>query len=61
MNREITAEMAVQKVTQKDLADTIGIHAATMNRKLKDPGQFTVGEFLSVLDHLGVDLNKQTK
>ena len=61
MNREITAEMAIQKVTQKDLADHISIHAATMNRKLKDPFQFTAGEFGMVIDRLGIDCKKEMK
>ena len=37
VNRAIVAEMAMQKKTQKQLAQELGIHPATMNRKLKDP------------------------
>ena len=35
VNRAIVAEMAMQKKTQKQLAQELGIHPATMNRKLK--------------------------
>jgi len=38
VNRAIVAEMAVQKKTQRKLADELGVHPVTMNRKLKDPG-----------------------
>jgi hypothetical protein len=55
VNRAIVAQMAVQKVTQKMLAEHLNVHAATMNRKLKDPGLFTVGEFGSVCERLGID------
>ena len=61
VNRAIIAEMAVQKKTQKDLADALNVHAATINRKLKDPGLFTVGELGQVCEALNIDLsNPQT-
>jgi DNA-binding Xre family transcriptional regulator len=56
VNRAIVAEMAIQKKTQKDLAEALGIHAATMNRKLKDPGLFSVGELGEVCEALCIDL-----
>ena len=58
VNRAIRAEMAIQKKTQKDLADELGVHAATMNRKLKDPGLFSVGELGQVCEALRIDLSK---
>lgn len=58
VNRAIVAQMAIQKVTQKELAEHLGMHAATMNRKLKDPGLFTAGEFGSVCERLKIDLYK---
>jgi hypothetical protein len=58
VNRAIVAQMAIQKVTQKELAEHLGMHAATMNRKLKDPGLFTAGEFGSVCERLNIDLYK---
>lgn len=58
VNRAIRAEMAIQKRTQKDLADALGVHAATMNRKLKDPGLFSVGELGQVCEFLSIDLAK---
>ncbi len=57
VNRAIVAQMAVQKVTQKEMADHLGVHAATMNRKLQDPGLFTAGEFGAVCERLNIDLN----
>ena len=56
VNRAIVAEMAVQKKTQKDLAEALSVHAATINRKLKDPGLFTVGELGQVCEALNIDL-----
>ena len=56
VNRAIVAEMAVQKKTQKDLAEALSAHAATINRKLKDPGLFTVGELGQVCEALDIDL-----
>lgn len=56
VNRAIVAEMAVQKKTQKHLADELGVHAATINRKLKDPGLFSVGELGQVCEALNIDL-----
>ena len=58
VNRAIVAEMAIQKKTQKDLAEALGVHAATMNRKLKDPGLFSVGELGQVCEALNIDLQK---
>ena len=58
VNRAIVAEMAIQKKTQKELADALGVHAATMNRKLKDPGLFSVGELGQVCEALSIDLSK---
>ncbi|MGB1944877.1 MAG: helix-turn-helix domain-containing protein [Flavobacteriales bacterium] len=57
MNRAIVAEMAVQKKTQKDLATALNVHPATINRKLKDPGLFLVGEFGMVCEALNIDPN----
>ena len=56
VNRAIVAEMAVQKKTQKQLAQDLGIHVVTLNRKLKDPGLFSVGELGQVCEHLEIDL-----
>ena len=56
VNRAIVAEMAVQKKTQKHLADELGVHAATINRKLKDPGLFSVGELGQICEALSIDL-----
>jgi len=57
VNRAIVAEMAVQKKTQKDLATALNVHPATINRKLKDPGLFLVGEFGMVCEALNIDPN----
>ena len=56
VNRAIVAEMAMQKKTQKDMADELGIHPATINRKLKDVGQFSVVELGRVCETLNIDL-----
>ena len=56
VNKAIVAQMAIQKKTQKILADELGIHPATINRKLKDPGLFTTGEFGQVCESLNIDL-----
>jgi transcriptional regulator with XRE-family HTH domain len=56
VNRAIVAEMAVQKKTQKQLADELGVHAVTINRKLKDPGLFSVGELGQICEALNIDL-----
>ena len=56
VNRAIVAEMAVQKKTQRKLADELGVHPVTMNRKLKDPGLFSVGELGQVCESLNIDL-----
>ena len=57
VNRAIVAEMAVQKKTQKELAAELGVHYVTINRKLKDPGLFLIGEFLQVCKSLNIDPN----
>jgi len=44
------------KKTQRDLAEELGIHPATMNRKLKDPGLFSTGEFGQVVEALDINL-----
>ena len=56
VNRAIIAQMAVQKVTQKMLAEHLNVHAATMNRKLKDMGKFTTTEFGKVCDRLNINM-----
>ena len=56
VNRAIVAEMAMQKKTQKQLAQELGIHPATMNRKLNDPGQFFLHVLGQVCEHLNIDL-----
>ncbi len=56
VNRAIVAEMAMQKKTQKDMADELGIHPATINRKLKDVEQFRVEELGRVSEMLNIDL-----
>jgi len=56
VSRAIVAEMAIQKKTQKDLSEALGIHPTTMNRKLKDPGLFSVGELGEVCEALSIDL-----
>ena len=56
VNRAIVAEMAMQKKNQKQLAQELGIHPATMNRKLKNPGQFFLAELGQVCEHLNIDL-----
>ena len=61
VNRAIVAEMAVQKKTQRQLAEELGVHVVTMNRKLKDPGLFTVGELGQVCESLSINpQNPQT-
>jgi len=55
-NRAIVSEMAIQKVTQKDLAQAVGVDPATINRKLKDPGKFTTVEFGKVCDRLNINM-----
>jgi len=55
-NRAIVSEMAIQKVTQKELAQAVGVDPATINRKLKDPGKFYVTEFVKVCDRLKINL-----
>ena len=57
VNRAIVAEMAVQKKTQKHLAEALNVHPATINRKLKDPGLFLVGELGMVCEALNIDPN----
>ena len=52
-NRAIVSEMAIQKVTQKELAQAVGVDPATMNRKLKDPGLFTDRQFEPKRDKQG--------
>ncbi|MDA8959091.1 hypothetical protein N9F11_01585 [Akkermansiaceae bacterium] len=56
VNKAIIAQMAIQKKTQRDLAEELGIHPATMNRKLKDPGLFSTGEFGQVVEALDINL-----
>ena len=46
----------MQKKNQKQLAQELGIHPATMNRKLKNPGQFFLAELGQVCEHLNIDL-----
>jgi DNA-binding Xre family transcriptional regulator len=48
--------MAIQKVTQKELAQAVGVDPATINRKLKDPGKFTTVEFGKVCDRLNINM-----
>jgi DNA-binding Xre family transcriptional regulator len=55
-NRAIISEMAIQKVTQKELAQAVGVDPATINRKLKDPGKFTTVEFGKVCDRLSINM-----
>lgn len=55
-NRAIIAEMAIQKVTQRELAEAVGVDPATINRKLKDPGKFTTVEFGKVCDRLSINM-----
>jgi len=55
-NRAIVSEMAIQKVTQKELAQAVGVDPATINRKLKDPGKFTTVEFGKVCDRLNINM-----
>ena len=55
-NRAIVSEMAIQKVTQKELAQAVGVDPATMNRKLKDMGKFTTTEFGKVCDRLNINM-----
>jgi len=55
-NRAIISEMALQKVTQKDLAEAVGVDPATINRKLKNPGRFTTTEFGKVCDRLNINM-----
>jgi len=47
----------VQKKTQKHLAEALNVHPATINRKLKDPGLFLVGELGMVCEALNIDPN----
>jgi DNA-binding Xre family transcriptional regulator len=61
VNRAIVAEMAMQKKTQKQLAQELGIHPATMNRKLKNPGQFFLAELGQVCEHLNIDLKNPSE
>jgi hypothetical protein len=56
VNRAIVSEMAVQKKTQKQLADDLGINVVTLNRKLKDPGLFSVGQLGEICEQLSIDL-----
>ena len=56
VNRAIVSEMAVQKKTQKQLADDLGINVVTLNRKLKDPGLFSVGQLGEIFEQLSIDL-----
>ena len=56
VNRAIVAEMAIQKKTQKTLAEELGVHVVTINRKLKDPGLFSVGELGQICESLSIDL-----
>tara|TARA_R110002020_G_scaffold120508_4_gene274677 strand:+ start:2061 stop:2294 length:234 start_codon:yes stop_codon:yes gene_type:complete len=58
VNQAIVAQMAIQKKTQRDLANELGIHPATMNRKLQDPGLFSTGEFGQVIEALNINLQK---
>jgi NADH/NAD ratio-sensing transcriptional regulator Rex len=58
VNETIVAQMAIQKVTQKQLAEAVGVDPATINRKLKDPGKFTTGEFGQVCEFLKIDMKK---
>ena len=56
LHRAIGAEMAMQKNPQTPLPQELGIHPATMNRKLNDPGQFFLHELGQVCEHLNIDL-----
>jgi DNA-binding Xre family transcriptional regulator len=56
VNRAIVAEMAMQKKTQKDLAEVLQIHPVTINRKLKDPGTFFLSELGQICETLNIDL-----
>ena len=56
VNRAIVAEMAMQKKTQKDLAEVLQIHPVTINRKLKDPETFFLKELGQICETLNIDL-----
>lgn len=51
----IKAEMAVRKITQRELAKAVGVTAATLNFKLNGRSEFSVSELISVSEALGTD------
>ena len=47
---EIGAAMMVTKMTQKELAEQIGMHPSTMSRKLKHVGDMRLSELWAIQD-----------
>jgi transcriptional regulator with XRE-family HTH domain len=50
----IRAEMARRKMSQKDLADALGLSQPAASRRLNGHTEFTVGELLEIAAVLGV-------
>lgn len=53
--REFRAALARNGMTQAELAETLGISAVTLYRKLKRGGDFTRSEINQMLEVLGIE------
>lgn len=50
----IRAEMAAQRVTQRGLAEALGLKHPSVNRKLAGEQAMTVGELLTICERLHI-------
>lgn len=56
----LLGEIRKRGLTQADLANKIGISEATLNKKLKNKGQFNQSEMHKILSALGLPLSAIT-
>lgn len=56
MYGNLTKELFLAKVTQKEVAETLGISVEAMSRKTNGKNEFTSGEMFSIKEHYFPDL-----
>lgn len=50
----LRGKMVEKRFTQESLSKAIGMHISTLNRKLKDGEDFTIGETNKIVEVLGL-------
>lgn len=55
---EVAAELGRRRASQEDLAAHIGLSQATVSRRLKGIGSFTIEEIQSIADFLGIPIER---